>query len=64
MEFVLSHISKSRCGAPSDVTKSSGQRLESFPDMVQAVTLLVPHPFRRKRGMDGAPSSIAKEETL
>jgi hypothetical protein len=30
LEFVLSHISKSRCGAPSDGTKSSGQRLRAF----------------------------------
>jgi hypothetical protein len=36
----------------------------AFSELVQTVILLVSHPFRRKRGMDGARKSIAKEEML
>jgi hypothetical protein len=37
---------------------------KAFAVMVWTGILSVSHPFRKKRGMDGAQKSIAKEEML
>jgi hypothetical protein len=65
LEFVVSHISKSRYGAPSDGTKSSGQRPKSiFRNGVDRKLSGIPPISAKNAEMDGAQKSTAKEKRL